>query len=1140
MPILSSNHRSRLPAAFLLAMGFLMLVMTVKGRANAANDELNLLQLQQLAREGQTNDRPLKLRGTIGYANAGTKLIVLQDASAAALLECEPFPENAKPGQQVRLTGKFIADKYVATLSLGGEQLCVGPACGMNGKTVTLNLTAGYYPFTVTCFNPNNLTDLGIYYAPSGAVRQRLPASALFHAEADAATHRTNWLPGINYRVFETTGETLPDLTLLKPAKSGLTANFDLNLRTRLRNFAMEFTGFIKIPRDGSNSFYLDPINAGDLLVQPDHFEIEDGSAAPPPRTLTLGQILPATDSSIWAQIEGTVTFCGRGQSGRPLLQIHSGTGNIEAEVWGGLELPASLLNDARVRLTGVCQGADTLDNKLVPGRLSVPGNDGIEVLEISPEVWKSMAATPVASAAITNHAGGGLVHVSGKITALHAKGLARLEDATGATWIRFGQTTPPPLETNLDVLAVASRNGDAPLLQCGVWRLSATAAGETNGLPVLTAVAQIKRLSREDAVRGYPVNITGVVTWSEQNAVVIQDASGSVFVDTMPTEYSHQKRVGELWKVTGQTTARFSPMVLCHGAERLGLGIMPEPIHASGDQLKNGTLDTEYVEIEGAVISIQQKTIVLLTHNGRIKVNLPDADESYLSRYQGAVIRIRGCLWAVKDEVTHFFEVSEVQIHNASISLDHPAPEDPFSVQAKRVRQLLLYDANARAFQPVKIAGQIVHVGNGQYFLMDGTNGLRFSLRTNQPVSLGDLVEVVGYPDLGGISPVLHDALLRTTGHAPLPKPRALDTQTIVPPEFDSTLVRLSGKLANLSLESDAILTLQTGSRFFRAHCDRKFAGQLAIPIGSHLELTGVMAGQGGSILNGRNVDGFELLLNSPADIQVITFPPWWTLKRVLMLVLVLTGILALSLLWIAVLHRQVDERTEQLRIEIQARQASEFKNAIESERSRIARDLHDELGSSVTEISMVADAGAGATLAPERSKERFNVIAQKSRDMVRALDTIVWLVNPRKDLLPHFAAYLGSFAQEFLGEAGIACRQAFQPDIPTIPLNTELRHNLFLATKEALTNVVRHAKATRVELGLLVTDQTLQISVEDDGQGFDLSRPNDRNGLVNLQSRLESIGGHCAIDSGPGLGTKICLSLPLPGAGKSANMCL
>ena len=179
---------------------------------------------------------------------------------------------------------------------------------------------------------------------------------------------------------------------------------------------------------------------------------------------------------------------------------------------------------------------------------------------------------------------------------------------------------------------------------------------------------------------------------------------------------------------------------------------------------------------------------------------------------------------------------------------------------------------------------------------------------------------------------------------------------------------------------------------------------GRESLPVGSQLELTGVYSGQGGNRAVGQDISSFELLLNSPADIPVLARPPWWTLERLLIIVGALACVLAVTVLWITQLHRQVEATHRRTGSPDQERQRVEHQRAMEQERARIAQDLHDELGSGITEISMLGTRAESAA-APTKSEAYLEQMGDKAREMVTALDEIVWAMNPA----PRFAGVAG-----------------------------------------------------------------------------------------------------------------------------------
>lgn len=208
----------------------------------------------------------------------------------------------------------------------------------------------------------------------------------------------------------------------------------------------------------------------------------------------------------------------------------------------------------------------------------------------------------------------------------------------------------------------------------------------------------------------------------------------------------------------------------------------------------------------------------------------------------------------------------------------------------------------------------------------------------------------------------------------------------------------------------------------------------------------------------------------------------------------------------------------------------------ALEQERGRIARDLHDDLGAAVTQLKLLGELVERDATQPGQTARRGQQISQTSRELARHMDELVWVVNPQKDHLENLASYLAAYSEELLGVSVIRCRLDFPDDLPDVPLSGHLRHRLFLAFKEALHNVVKHAQATEVHVRLRVAAAGLVLSVEDNGKGFDpqLSTLTPQpvhggNGLANMQARLAEVGGTCHVESRPGAGTKVEMTVKL-----------
>jgi signal transduction histidine kinase/ligand-binding sensor domain-containing protein len=206
------------------------------------------------------------------------------------------------------------------------------------------------------------------------------------------------------------------------------------------------------------------------------------------------------------------------------------------------------------------------------------------------------------------------------------------------------------------------------------------------------------------------------------------------------------------------------------------------------------------------------------------------------------------------------------------------------------------------------------------------------------------------------------------------------------------------------------------------------------------------------------------------------------------------------------------------------------EREQVIERERARVARDLHDDLGAGLTEIGLLGALAKRSNAPQERVQDHLGHITNKAREMVTSLDEIVWSLNPKYDSLSSLSRYFCEYAQQFLQLAPIRCRLEVDEKLPACALTSEQRHHLLMAFKEVLTNVIKHANASEVRIGISAADGTLTITVSDDGQGVPAGAPAEgAEGFANISRRMEQLGGTCQVASSPGNGTTVRLSMSL-----------
>lgn len=255
-----------------------------------------------------------------------------------------------------------------------------------------------------------------------------------------------------------------------------------------------------------------------------------------------------------------------------------------------------------------------------------------------------------------------------------------------------------------------------------------------------------------------------------------------------------------------------------------------------------------------------------------------------------------------------------------------------------------------------------------------------------------------------------------------------------------------------------------------------------------------------------------------SPAMLAIIVEPPfwrkWWFLT--ICAASLLGGIVGtVHFISTQKLQRQLGQMRQQ--------------EALEKERSRIARDLHDQLGANLTQVSLLGEMVETDKDLPNEVEEHAKQISQTARMTSAALDEIVWAANPSNDTLEGLVTYACKYAQEYVTVAGLSYRLEAPEKLPAAIIPPDVRHNVFLAFKESVNNVVKHARATAVKVRVRVEQSSFVLEIEDNGRGIsEADRAKGRNGLRNMSKRMEDVRGAFSFEPGAQGGTLIRLSAP------------
>lgn len=240
----------------------------------------------------------------------------------------------------------------------------------------------------------------------------------------------------------------------------------------------------------------------------------------------------------------------------------------------------------------------------------------------------------------------------------------------------------------------------------------------------------------------------------------------------------------------------------------------------------------------------------------------------------------------------------------------------------------------------------------------------------------------------------------------------------------------------------------------------------------------------------------------------------PFWQTGWFHLLAAIVSGMVFLACI---VLYLQLALRAKEQRL-------------LDSERSRIARDIHDDFGTRLTRLVLESEVAQNETAEAEKSRQRLSRIGDGLRDALEVMDEVLWAVNPRRDTVSDFVTFICEHAQNYLQPAGIECVLDVEPDMPPLDFDLPLRRSLLLAVKEAIANVAKHSGATKLLLKIHRQNSGLAVVVQDNGKGFSPAQSRgQRNGIGNMIQRMREVGGRCEVNSAPGKGCSVEFNLPL-----------
>jgi PAS domain S-box-containing protein len=452
--------------------------------------------------------------------------------------------------------------------------------------------------------------------------------------------------------------------------------------------------------------------------------------------------------------------------------------------------------------------------------------------------------------------------------------------------------------------------------------------------LPVLTTARAVHGMVNQEARKAYPVHLSAA--WAlyynpDLGNLFIADPSGTVYVDMrgvarLPIE------AGDLLDIRGESgPGGFAPVVRQATVRVVGKRVLPPAPRVSLDRLLTGVDDTAWVEVEGIVRSVaaaDHRTayanqaasgrgnvlITIATGAGRLDVITFDTGSVDYHNLVDSDIVVRGVCGPRFNKARQLIGVHLFTPSLAMVRVISPGPKDPFTLPIRAVGSVLQYRPDVAPGHRIRVRGVVTSRWGRWMSITDQGFGMIFESPAAGRFAIGDLIDVVGFPASGGYTPTLEDVRCRRVGTGSVPPSRSITLAEAFTGDSDADPVRIRGRLlGQTATPEERTLLLSADGRAFTAQLPASSAARMAaFEDGSILDLSGICSVD---VLPDKTPKAIRILLRSPADIQVVSRPSWWTAGRVLIALGISLTVILFGGLWVVELRRRVDARTEALR---------------------------------------------------------------------------------------------------------------------------------------------------------------------------------------------------------------------------------
>ncbi|MBK8094495.1 MAG: sensor histidine kinase [Verrucomicrobiaceae bacterium] len=682
------------------------------------------------------------------------------------------------------------------------------------------------------------------------------------------------------------------------------------------------------------------------------------------------------------------------------------------------------------------------------------------------------------------------------------------------------------------------------------------------SGQEVLTRCADIRALSREQAAEGRAVRLSGVITSGQKarGAFVLSDDTAGIYVTPGQRDPTSQVEIewmnvsslepGGRVEVQGFTGAGgFAPLVVAQRVVYLGRGELPPARAVTLTELRTGAFDCQQAELRGVVRRWHrdedsgQLWLQVAEQGGTFSAIVDDAAELDGMAFVDAEVRLNGTCFSFFNTRGEIVGARLRVASPADIAVTAPALTDPFAAPEVSALALRPFRSGPSMLHRQRLAGVVTLCRPGELvYVQTRQRGFRVNTRGSEVFTPGDVVEAAGFVEETGHFAAMDEALVRKTGRAEMPNAVPVSCAEILLPkvnqgrdlrveDYDGALVALRGRLVRLEalpghkprlyLDCEGTLILA------ELGLDADAALLAHLPMESEVEVTGVCSV---TLDQGWPADvmpapaSFSLLLRDVNDLRVVRAPSWWTRQRVLGLLAVVAALAAVIGSWAIALRRRVQAQTEIIRNKIE-------RESVLGERERIARELHDTVEQELMGVNMLLE--ETKTHLPGNADRAVETLAlahrmlrhcrEESRSSIRDLRSValenLGLPAALEELLRPVAVMNG--AQFTVMTEGQHAR-----------LSTSKETALLRLCHEAVANAARHSGAANISLRLCYAPGEVSAVIQDDGKGFNPQAPRPTGGhfgLLGMEERADKIGARLKIESTPGQGTQIRITLPL-----------